>query len=137
MNKHHQPKELPCFDELSRLARDDPQALEALRGELVDECIGNAPEHLRLKLRRLQFRVDGVRRRSRTPLAAAVKLNVLMWVGFLEMNDALQDLVQGAQWRPRLPDTGSRAVVRSCAKNARIIEFRPRPAVDAGSLSAT
>lgn len=133
MNKHRQPKELPCFEELSRLARDDPQALEVLRGELINDCIGNAPEHLRLTLRRLQFRVDGIRRRSRTPLAAVVKLNLLMWGGFLEMNDALQDLVQGAHCRPRLPDADNKPA-RRYAPSARIIEFPPRPAADFGSV---
>ncbi|MFZ2855893.1 MAG: DUF3135 domain-containing protein [Rhodocyclaceae bacterium] len=134
MNKHRQPKELPSFEELSRLARDDPQALEVLRGELINECIGKAPEHLRVALRRLQFRIDGVRRRSRTSLAAAVKLNALMWSEFLEMNDALQDLVRGAHGRSRLPDADKRRTSH-CARSARIIEFRPRPAAGLGSMS--
>lgn len=136
MNTHHRRKELPCFDELSRLARDDPQALETLRGELVDECIGKAPEHLRLALRRLQFRIDGVRLRSRTSLAAAVKLNALMWSEFLAMNDALQDLVRGAHGRPRLPDADKRRAGRG-RPDARVIAFRPRRAAGCRSLSAS
>ncbi|QSR35748.1 hypothetical protein CFI10_12200 [Marinobacterium iners] len=70
--------ELPSFDELARLAADDPAALEALRQDLVAQHIASRPEAKHQKLERLQFRINGVLRRAGNPLHACVLLNQLM-----------------------------------------------------------
>ena len=86
------PATLPGHDALSRLARSDPRSFETLRLELIESCIDDAPEPIQLRLRQLQFRIDGIRRRSCSPLGATVKINALMWDSLLEMNDELQKL---------------------------------------------
>ena len=91
MSKRH-PATLPSHDALSRLARSDPQAFETLRLELIANTIDDAPEPVRLHLRQIQFRLDGIRHRSRSPLAATVKIQALMWESFLVMNEQLQAL---------------------------------------------
>ena len=58
------PMKLPSHDVLSRLARDDPHSFELLRHELIENRINRAPEKIRHRLRLLQFRVDGIRRRA-------------------------------------------------------------------------
>ncbi len=124
--------ELPVHDELWRLASDDPQAFEALRLALIENCINGAPERIQLDLRRLQFRVDGIRRRSRSPLGATLKIQALMWESFLDLNDKLQHLVRLSPERPHLPGvrkymkqrpTGNAQVV------AQVVKFSPRPAL--------
>ena len=90
---------LPGHDALSRLARNDPQSFETLRLELIANAIDDAPEPVRLRLRQLQFRIDGIRRRSRSPLGATVKIQALMWESFLAMNDELQEF----RSKPRRP----------------------------------
>ena len=89
MSKRH-PATLPSHDALSRLARNDPQTFEILRLELIENTIDDAPEPVQLRLRQLQFRIDGIRQRSRSPLGATVKIQALMWESFLAMNDGLQ-----------------------------------------------
>lgn len=83
---------LPSQSELLQLAHDDPQAFESLRVELIDRAILRAPERVQLRLRQLQFRVDGVRRLARTPLGALIRMQAMMWDSFLELNEALQRL---------------------------------------------
>lgn len=124
MHDHHSTA-LPSHETMSKLACDDPQAFEALREEVVASFIRNAPERIRPRLYGIQFRVDAIRRLSRTPLGALVKIQAMMWSSFLRLDGELQNFSRAA---------GNRA--GSCAKqtvlhrvpagNARVIEFRPR-----------
>lgn len=81
-------------DLLSQLAREDPVAFENLRSDLIADFIDSQPEKYQRRLRGLQFRVDGIRRLSHTPLAALLKIQALMWDSFLTMNEELQSIVQ-------------------------------------------
>lgn len=67
------------FEEWSALARSDPAAFEARRAQTVEEFIDSVPAERRERLRRLQWRIDQLRRTSKTPLAACVRINHLMW----------------------------------------------------------
>lgn len=121
---NHHSTSLPSHETLSRLACDDPQAFEALRDELIARCISNAPERIQPRLYGIQFRVDAIRRLSRTPLGALVKTQAMMWDSFLRMDAELQDFVRSAGNHAaacRKP-TGLSHVP---AGSARIIEFRP------------
>jgi len=119
------PAALPGHDALSRLARNNPQSFETLRLELIEDCIDGAPEPIQLRLRQLQFRIDGIRQRSRSPLGATVKIHALMWEYFLGMNDELQELSAQRRSPPlaRNQGTGKTKTPRS----AQIIEIKARP----------
>jgi hypothetical protein len=95
-----QPVLLPSHDTLSRLARDNPQSFETLRLELIERCFDGATEPVRLRLRQLQFRIDGIRRRSGSPLGAAIKIHALMWESFLSMNDELTEFAVPSRRSP-------------------------------------
>ena len=110
----HPTRQLPPHAELARLARDDPAAYEALRQELIEDLIEGAPEGIKPRLRGIQFRVDGVRRCSRTALGATVKIYKLMWESFGRLNEEMSAFRDGAS--PRAP---------LAAVDAKIIEFRP------------
>ncbi|MCW8908847.1 MAG: DUF3135 domain-containing protein [Sedimenticola sp.] len=66
------------FDEWLRLAKEDPDAFEARRDQLLREAIDQAPLHFRKKLHGLQFQVDMIRERSSHPLGACVRISNLM-----------------------------------------------------------
>ncbi|MDY6828951.1 MAG: DUF3135 domain-containing protein [Pseudomonadota bacterium] len=83
------PSKLPAFDELKRLAEQDPQALEALRTRLVEEVIENADPESQPRLRGLQFQVDMERRRAKTPMASCIKVSELMQASLLRLQAAL------------------------------------------------
>ena len=88
------PLELPSHDDLARLARDDPPAYEALRRELIENFIASAPARLKPRLMGIQFRIDHVRRLSRSPLGATVRVYELMWKSFLTLNQNWQEFVE-------------------------------------------
>ncbi len=67
------------FDQWAELARTDPEGFETRRKALIDAVIEAAPEGRRQRLVGLQWRIDQVRRLSRTPLGACVRLSGMMW----------------------------------------------------------
>ena len=113
---------LPCNKELAQLARDNPQAFEALRSRLIAETIERAPERLQLRLRQLQFRIDGIRRRARTPLGALIEMQSMMWDSFLRLDDALHQFSARPRADAQRRDTYAGATRRS----ASVIDIRTR-----------
>lgn len=121
----HQPIGLPSHETLSQLACDDPQAFEELRRTLIEHLITCAPESMQTRLRQLQFRVDGIRHRSQSPLGAVIKIQSLLWDSFLRLNHELQRLVQLNNGDGYLGDEEGYPNGRP-SRSARIIEFQPR-----------
>jgi hypothetical protein len=119
------PMELPSHEVLSRLASEDPQEFERLRRELVESFIDSAPSRLRHRLSGIQFRVDGVRRLSRSALGSTVEIYQLMWQSFLRLNGVWQDVVhlRDATMGVCPPTFASGA---TAPVSARILEFRPQ-----------
>lgn len=122
---------LPSHEVLAQLALDDPRAFEDLRSAMIEACIARAPQKIQFRLRQLQFRIDGIRRRSRSPLGALMKIQALMWDSYFALNQELQDFVRhkhGAANRP-----GEKIETLACPpRNARIIEFPKRMPRHAG-----
>jgi len=87
------------FDRLSRLAKRRPKAFEALREKLIREAIASVPDGGQ-GLARLQFRIDGVRKRSPTPYLACLRISELMWQRFLALNDYVSRVGQAAEAAP-------------------------------------
>lgn len=67
------------FDYWAELARTDPDAFDAARRQAIDRILDSAPESARARLEKVQWKIDHVRRRSGTPLAACLKISDLMW----------------------------------------------------------
>lgn len=66
------------FDRLAELARTKPQVLERYLRLKVNQIIARASSEERNRLRQLQFRIDSVRHRTKTPLAACIKISQMM-----------------------------------------------------------
>jgi hypothetical protein len=73
--EHH----LRDFDKWVSLASSDPDGFERMRRALIEQFIQRAPEARRHRLRCLQWRIDQERARSKTPLAACIRLSRMMW----------------------------------------------------------
>jgi len=114
---------LPSHEILAQLALDDPGAFEELRSAMIEDCIGRAPQKIQFRLRQLQFRVDGIRRRSSSPLGALMKIQALMWDSYFELNQKLQEVIQ-YRWGAAHPPRGKSTP--GGVQKARIIEFRAR-----------
>lgn len=108
------------FDDWSRLAKDDPSAFEARRLALIEEFLRQFPQPDQQRLRGLQFRIDMVRRRARTPMGACLKISSMMWESLLGshgLKTALDTLIG-------YPNHAVPATSTGLAPSARVIPFR-------------
>ena len=78
------------------LALNDPEQFESRRSETIDLMIQNAPAASRIRLERLQWRVDRMRERSSSPMAATLELSRMMWDSFHSLRDRYQDVLETA-----------------------------------------
>jgi hypothetical protein len=67
------------FDAWVELARQDPQAFEEKRKNIIETAIQGAPEQQQQRLRCLQWKLDKIRESSRTPMMACLQINRLLW----------------------------------------------------------
>lgn len=67
------------FEKWSRLANTDPEAFEQHRAQVINDFIQDLPEERQQRIRCLQWRVDGIRRTSKTPMAACIEISRMMW----------------------------------------------------------
>lgn len=88
---------LPNFDELVELAKQDPQALEALRQQACEQLIASANPEDQRKLKGLQFKIEMERRRTRSHSATCLRLSEMMSHSFTQLKTLL------SQTQDRLP----------------------------------
>lgn len=79
------------FDMWSELSQKDPEAFEALRKKAVNEFITSVDEQKQQRLRCLQWKVDKVREKQKTPLAACVAISDMMWDSLEQLNQLYYD----------------------------------------------
>lgn len=77
------------FERWSALARHDPAAFEHERARVIAESLRHVSGERRLRLQRLQWRIDRLRDRAPTPLAAAVRIYGMMWDSVIDLDGAL------------------------------------------------
>ena len=80
----------PEPSDLLELAQRDPEALEQLRLREIQQLIDGAPEHLKARLKGLQFQIDCKRRLHKTPLGSCIAISTMMLDSLHSLNDALQ-----------------------------------------------
>ncbi len=80
---------LPDHEALAELAKENPEALEALRRDWVEQLIDHAPQHIQRRLRGLQFQIDCQRRLHTNPLASCVEISRMMYDSVHRLNRAL------------------------------------------------
>lgn len=104
------------FDVWMQVAQADPQRFEAMRQAAIEEFLASVPAERRLKLQRLQWRVDRVRERCTTPMAATIAISEMMWDAFYHLRDEYQDLFALTNGRRPRP--------AEAHKQAKILPFR-------------
>ena len=67
------------FDAWMAMAKDDPEGFEQMRLAAIEEVIEAAPERSRIRLRRLQWRIDQERRLAKSPMKACLRISSMMW----------------------------------------------------------
>ena len=108
------------FDAWSKLASTDPAAFEHQRSQVIERAIRRAPAQHRRRLQQLQWQLDQIRATSRTPMAACLRMQHMLWQSIEGENGLLDCLQQPAAVIRR------RSQARA-GESARVIPLR-RPA---------
>jgi hypothetical protein len=108
------------FDDWSRLASTDPAAFEHQRSQVIERAIRRAPAQRRRRLQQLQWQLDQIRATSRTPMAACLRMQRMLWQCIEGENGLLDCLQQPAAVIRRRSQSRS-------GSSARVIPLR-RPA---------
>lgn len=80
---------LPTFDEMKRMAEQEPEKLEALRQKLVEDAISGAPERYHRRLRGIQFQIDMERERAANPVSSCIRISKMMHDGLARLYEAI------------------------------------------------
>lgn len=104
--------ELPDFDTLMQLHKEDPEALERLRQDLTSELMDRASDHTRRRLEGLQFRINMELRRAGNPTARFLRLSDMMQQSFNELNYCLNNPADAVIARQRTPKADIVPLVR-------------------------
>lgn len=82
------------FDRWSEIARQEPEKFEAMRRQMIDDLIAQAPEHLKPRMAGLQWQVDQIRSQAGNPMTACLQISQKMWTHVLSENGLLNILKQ-------------------------------------------
>ncbi len=117
-------RDLPSFDELKALAKENPEALEALRQEHVNDIINNAPEAEQACLKGLQFQIDAHRQiHNESPMGSCMKISEMMHESFAELRGWLNQI---AELNDPLRGLAEESEQKHHAKAADILAFPAR-----------
>jgi len=101
------------FDELAALAARDPEGFERRRQALIEAALAEVPEaDRRERLRRLQWRIDQVRRTAGTPMAACLRISKMMWESLVGEGGLLEALERLGRADPQAPPRRQAEVLR-------------------------
>lgn len=79
----------PTPEKLREIAENDPDGLEQIRRQEIEQLIARAPEHLKARLRGLQFQIDCKRQLHKNPLGACIEISRMMFDSVATLSQAL------------------------------------------------
>jgi hypothetical protein len=88
------------FDSWAILARENPQLFEIKRKYVIEQAILRASPRRQKRLRCLQWQLDQIRNTSRTPLAAGLLMQQMLWEK-LTGDAGLLACLQGSTRQPK------------------------------------
>lgn len=95
----------PTTEQLLKLAKENPDALEALRQREIESLINSAPKKMQRRLRGLQFKIDAKRQMSKNPMASCIEISRMMFDSVQELQQCLNGEAP-AQGKVRSANTG-------------------------------
>jgi uncharacterized protein DUF3135 len=78
------------FDEMVRLAKEDPDAYENKREKMIQEVIDNTSPEVKRRMEGLQWQIDQIRSTSANPMQSCLRISQMMWDSVLS-DDGLLD----------------------------------------------
>jgi DNA polymerase II small subunit/DNA polymerase delta subunit B len=86
--------DLPSFDEMVLLAKENPEKLESIKQEAIKKLISQAKPETQKRLEGLQFKIDCEVKKAKNPMAAVVKLSSMMHDSFSKLRESLNSFVK-------------------------------------------
>jgi hypothetical protein len=86
--------QIPNFDKLVTLAKQDPKRLDALKRDITEAWIEQAPVEYQRRLRGIQFQIDMEVQRAKNPMDACIRVSNMMHDSFAELRDRLNEMAQ-------------------------------------------
>jgi hypothetical protein len=83
---------LPDFDTMARLASENPEELERIKRDAIEELINSAPPSRQARLRGLQWSVDQKVSLHKCPLGSLIEVNKMMWDSFEDLRKVLNGI---------------------------------------------
>jgi hypothetical protein len=114
--------DLPCFEELVKIAANNPEKLDEIRELATESLIESAPDRCRLRLRGIQFQVDMEIRRSKSPLDGCVRVFNLMNDTLWRLNSTLNEAIAALEDTP-FPNSKDLDLSEDEYKTAKILAF--------------
>jgi hypothetical protein len=105
------------FDQWSKIAQTEPEKFEAMRQQMIDNLIAQAPDHLKPRMAGLQWQVDQIRNQAGHPMAACLQISQKMWAHVLSENGLLNILKQPRKILNAMNDLPT----------AKVLPFEPPP----------
>ncbi len=99
----------------AQLAQQDPDAFEAMRAELLDEFIKNSPAHMQRRLEGIQWKVDLIRERAKSPAEVLAGISEMMWESAEHLRQKHLELVDLC--------SGKKSDTSAVQKSAQILDF--------------
>lgn len=81
--------QIPNIEEIFRLAQEQPDVLEKLHKQWIEELIESAPEQQQRRLRGLQWEIDAEMSKHDNPMGKCVAISKMMMESLSELNKAL------------------------------------------------
>jgi hypothetical protein len=81
------------FDEWMVLAKNNPDEFEKKRREHIEIFIEGVPQDKQRRLKGLQWKIDQIRKLSRTPMASCIEISNMMWDSMIRLKDCHYQLV--------------------------------------------
>ena len=106
------------FDQWVALAQKDPDAFEQCRAHLISIALNRITATRRHKFECLQWRIDAIRHKTKTPLFACIKISQLMWSSFDELQRSYNTLNHNVSFLTKEP------------KSATVIPFKALPKLE-------
>ncbi len=108
----------------SKTAEEDPEEFEQMRRNAIEEIMLKAPERIRERLRRIQWRVDMERSRASNPLSGCLRISEMMWKSVYDeggLLEAMNELME--RCRDLNADSAGNAEPSILRRQASILPF--------------
>jgi len=77
------------WDEIARIAKENPLEFDRLAEQIIENCILQAPPERQLALRQMQWRIKRIIKKGKTPLGACYLLYPVMMQSAYELREKL------------------------------------------------